>query len=149
MLLGGLWHGAAWNFVLWGAAHGSWLAAEHAVGGGAARNGWRRGLAVLVTFHFVCATWILFRAPDLERAGDFFAGFARLLPAASLATPFALSLLVLMAVGQFLPRDRVERVEAAAVRLPLWAQGALLGMVIVAVDAAGPIGIAPFIYFQF
>ena len=149
MLLGGLWHGAAWNFVLWGAAHGGWLVAEHASGRPEPRSWWARGLAVCVTFHFVCLTWILFRAPDLERVGDYLAGFARWTQPATLATPFAVTLLGLMALGQFLPRDRVERAEAAAVRLPLWVQGALIGLVMIAVDAAGPSGVAPFIYFQF
>ena len=56
---------------------------------------------------------------------------------------------VMRDTGQFLPRDRVERVEAVAVRVPLAAQGALLGLAIVAIDAIGPEGVAPFIYFQF
>jgi len=147
MLLGGLWHGAAWTFVIWGAMHGLWLAAEHALGR-AEPKGWRRALAILATFHFVCLTWIFFRAADLGRALDYLQGLAR--PAApELVTPLVLLLLGLMALGQFLPRDRVERVESAALRLPLLAQGALLGLTLVAIDAMGPEGVAPFIYFQF
>ena len=61
-LLGGLWHGAAWTFVLWGALHGAGLAVHrlwHA--SGRALPGW---LGWLVTFAFVNAGWVLFRAGD-------------------------------------------------------------------------------------
>lgn len=148
MLLGGLWHGAAWTFVIWGALHGIWLAVEHALGLREPR-GWRRALAILVTFHFVCLTWIFFRAPDLGGALAYLAGFARLAQPAELITPLIVLLLAMMAIGQFLPRHRVERAEAVATRLPFAVQGALLGLLIVAIDAMGPEGVAPFIYFQF
>ena len=65
MLLGGLWHGAAWTFVLWGALHGIGLLVER-------RLPLRLPSVVgrLVTFHFVCFGWILFRAESLGAAGD-------------------------------------------------------------------------------
>ena len=68
MVLGGLWHGAAWAFVLWGALHGaaSWSSAR-------SRGRVRApALAALVrsTFHVVVLGWILFRSPDLDVAGD-------------------------------------------------------------------------------
>jgi len=148
MLLGGLWHGANWTFVIWGGLHGLWLAGEHALNR-AAPGGWRRVAAVLVTFHFVCLTWVFFRASDLDGALDYLAGFSRLAQPSRLVTPLLLALIGLMLAGQFLPRDRVERAEAIAGRLPLALQGALLGLAIVAIDAMGPSGVAPFIYFQF
>lgn len=148
MLLGGLWHGANWTFVVWGALHGLWLAAEHALMRRDPR-GLARIAAILVTFHFVCLTWVFFRAPDLGRALDYLAGFARWDQPAMLATPLILTLLAAMVVGQFLPADRVERAERVATRLPMAVQGALLGLAIVLIDAMGPEGVAPFIYFQF
>jgi D-alanyl-lipoteichoic acid acyltransferase DltB (MBOAT superfamily) len=72
MVLGGLWHGAAWNFVAWGAFHAAGLVVHRAW---AAWNpGLRRSaawgvLATLLTFHFVCVGWVLFRAPSLGVAG--------------------------------------------------------------------------------
>jgi len=68
MLLGGLWHGAGWNFVLWGGLHGLGLAALRARAGftSARLPSW---LGVPVTFVFVCLCWIFFRASDLEHAG--------------------------------------------------------------------------------
>jgi alginate O-acetyltransferase complex protein AlgI len=148
MLLGGLWHGANWTFIVWGALHGLWLTAEHAL---LRREptGLRRAAAIFVTFHVVCLAWVFFRAPDLGRALDYLAGFARVTHPAVLVTPLIVGLLLMMAIGQFLPRDRVERAERVAIRLPLAVQGALLGLAIVAIDAMGPEGVAPFIYFQF
>lgn len=71
MGLGGLWHGASWTFVLWGIAHAIGISFSH----GLAKIPLLRSLArlpkwikVLVTFHFITATWILFRAGNLETA---------------------------------------------------------------------------------
>jgi len=79
MLLGGLWHGAAWNFVLWGAAHGTFLAVERAVGVERLYGRLPRPLRIAVVFTLVLFTWVLFRAPDLTAA---LAYFARLFGAA-------------------------------------------------------------------
>jgi alginate O-acetyltransferase complex protein AlgI len=71
MLLGGLWHGAAWNFVIWGALHGGMLALERARGK-SALYGWLPGpLRMAATFVFVLITWVFFRAPDLRSAGRY------------------------------------------------------------------------------
>jgi D-alanyl-lipoteichoic acid acyltransferase DltB (MBOAT superfamily) len=68
MLLGGLWHGANWTFVLWGAYHGLLLGAERALGAseGAAAPWWRR----LLTFHLVLLGWACFRAKDFGALAD-------------------------------------------------------------------------------
>jgi len=76
MLLGGLWHGAAWTFVIWGAYHGVWLVLHKLY-----RNltkgirGWSgywgiiwRGLAIFMTWHGVCVGWLFFRAESLGQA---------------------------------------------------------------------------------
>ena len=69
MLLGGLWHGAAWGFVLWGGLHGAALGIERLLRGRVpAPPGWARWAIV---FHVVVFGWILFRTEDLSRAGDF------------------------------------------------------------------------------
>jgi alginate O-acetyltransferase complex protein AlgI len=77
MTLGGLWHGANWTFMLWGAAHGLGIAFVHGLRRVTALR-WAtripRWLAVLLTFHFVAALWILFRAPDLATAARVAAG---------------------------------------------------------------------------
>ena len=68
MLLGGLWHGAAWNFVIWGALHGVLLALERLRGKAALYGGLPAPLRVAATFVSCSSTWVFFRAPDLPHA---------------------------------------------------------------------------------
>jgi lysylphosphatidylglycerol synthetase-like protein (DUF2156 family) len=139
--------------VIWGALHGLALVVERAT-----RERFRtsamlgpvaRAAAIVATFHFVCLTWIFFRAPDFAHAFAYLEGFARLASPVTLASPFVLVLVFGTLAAQFLPEDRVERLEAWLTRAPLALQGALLGLGIVAIDSFGPAGVAPFIYFQF
>ena len=76
MLLGGLWHGAGWTFVVWGGLHGSYLVVNHGWRALSARLGFTderpllpRPVAWLITFLAVVAAWVLFRAHDLSSAG--------------------------------------------------------------------------------
>ena len=64
MTLGGLWHGAGWNFVLWGFLHGVWMDLELATEKTRAR--WPKWLGLIITFQVVVFLWIPFRAPSLE-----------------------------------------------------------------------------------
>ncbi len=70
MLIGGLWHGASWNFVFWGGLHGAYLAVERVFGWGTHEDSPRSNLLslfrVLLTFLLVSVTWIFFRSPSLE-----------------------------------------------------------------------------------
>jgi alginate O-acetyltransferase complex protein AlgI len=68
MVLGGLWHGAAWNFVIWGALHGLFLAAERLRGKTALYGALPPALRVAGTFTIVLITWVFFRARDLPHA---------------------------------------------------------------------------------
>jgi alginate O-acetyltransferase complex protein AlgI len=76
MLLGGLWHGASWNFVVWGGLHGSLLAFERIQGKTAPY--WRLPvpLRVAITFVVLLITWVFFRAADLPAAGRYLAAMA-------------------------------------------------------------------------
>ena len=68
MLLGGLWHGAAWNFVIWGGLHGALLTAERVRGKLSLYQGFPRPIRTAVTFVLVLFTWVFFRAEDLPSA---------------------------------------------------------------------------------
>ncbi len=72
MGLGGLWHGAAWTFVIWGLFHGLLLAGERTLGlvptKGQIMPFPIRAIRILVMFHLACFAWVLFRAPDIESA---------------------------------------------------------------------------------
>ncbi len=87
MLLGGLWHGASWNFVLWGGIHGALLAGERAIG---VERLWGRLPAALRTacvFLLVSLAWVPFRAADFAATADY---FARLLGLAAVPAEAAL-----------------------------------------------------------
>ena len=82
MLLGGLWHGAGWTFVLWGGLHGTFLVINHlwhAIAGRAETlPGWRRLAGSMITFICVVFAWIPFRAPDLDTTFRLWAGMSGL-----------------------------------------------------------------------
>ncbi|MBL8447300.1 MAG: MBOAT family protein [Zoogloeaceae bacterium] len=84
MVLGGLWHGAGWNFVIWGALHGGYLVVNHAWQEACRRFPVRlpaalaRGLGIALTFLCVVVAWVYFRAPDLATAHRLLAGMAGL-----------------------------------------------------------------------
>jgi alginate O-acetyltransferase complex protein AlgI len=155
MLLGGLWHGAAWHFVAWGAWHGAGLAALRRVGsaGGAAgrprSGGLVAGIGRAATLLFVLGGWVLFRATDLGVAG-------RML--AALATPTAPEWFREAAVNLAwfgLPMLALDLAQRRA-GCPEW--GARLGFVgrtlvqgpmLFAVAAYWRREGSPFIYFQF
>lgn len=152
MLLGGLWHGAAWTFVAWGAFHGAGLilhrtwAAWAPVRGLRASRGWAL-LAPLLTFHFVCAGWVLFRAPNLTSAGEVAMALVR---GASVPTPFWVAGVVLVALlASLVSTAGLAVVRRPFARLPPVVQGVAFAVLVVVLDALGPRGVAPFIYFQF
>jgi len=149
MLLGGLWHGAAWTFVIWGGIHGSALAAER----------WLRSHLVgfrlpvwaawLITFHVVCIAWVFFRAPDLATAFDVLRGIGLSGPSPLVTLPMVFLVVVAVAI-QALPEGLWRSAEEWVVTRPVAVQGVGFGVLIVAADAAvGQQGVAPFIYFQF
>ena len=105
MLLGGLWHGAAWTFVVWGGIHGAGLARERFVrdrrtarGLGPPRDtATRRWVGRIVTFHVVCFAWIFFRADSFARAGEM---IERLFTAWGSPSPLVTTSVVLAIVAQ-------------------------------------------------
>ncbi|WP_158942744.1 MBOAT family protein [Granulicella sp. S190] len=71
MVIGGLWHGLGWTFLLWGLIHGFALTTHRIfqnIRGKRAATAWGRYLSIFVTFHFICFTWIFFRSPDVATA---------------------------------------------------------------------------------
>ncbi len=104
MLLGGLWHGAAWTFVVWGAFHGVLIVATHALARLRAFAAWveppHRGITLLkwaITFYLVTVGWVLFRAHDIEGAVAMLAdmhGLGGGLPPAAAVAPIIFGLTV-------------------------------------------------------
>jgi alginate O-acetyltransferase complex protein AlgI len=152
----GLWHGANWTFIVWGAWHGVLLLIERATGAGRGERPRARPWQ-LVTIVLVVAGWVLFRSPTLDYAFGYFAAFLR--PAGAIppdvalaAEPLALAALVFGCASALIPaswvtgvqlerpqllRNRVLRLAMAAVVLPA-------AMVLVLTGT-----FSPFLYFQF
>ncbi len=153
MLLGGLWHGAAWNFVVWGGLHGAWLAAERAAGKRSLYGGLPRVARVALTFGGVLVTWVFFRAPDLPAAGRYLAdmfGLAQAQPAAALVrgvieTPYTLLCLALAALVTWAAPQTWDWTR----RLTWPRAGLALASLALALVAMASQGYNPFIYFIF
>jgi D-alanyl-lipoteichoic acid acyltransferase DltB (MBOAT superfamily) len=155
MLLGGLWHGASWTFVIWGGLQGLYLVTHRlwaAIPSPALLRlrssvAWR-WIARLLMFHAVCAGWVFFRAQTFELA----IGVFRQLGSAgvvTLATAPALIALACGLLGQYMPALWRRTVEATMARVPVAVNGAALALGVFVIELLGPTGVAPFIYFRF
>ena len=148
MTLGGLWHGAAWNFVAWGAYQGTGLSAEHAIRGRLGRifPGWLRWF---VTFNLIVVGWILFRSTDLSLFGDYMAALVRSGPATLYSVPVVGAIILVVGL-QLLPERPMEGIELRLGRLQPLLLGAALALVVLVIGATVPSqGVPPFIYFRF
>ena len=147
MTLGGLWHGASWNFVAWGAYQGTGLAAEHRLNGRFSfLPGWFRWF---VTFNLIVLGWILFRTQDLTLFGDYMTALVTS-GEATLYTVPVVGAIALVVGLQLLPERETEGIELRIGRLNPIALGAALAIVVLIAGATVPSqGVPPFIYFQF
>lgn len=147
MLLGGLWHGAAWTFVAWGGLHGAALVLERALGVGE-RRGAARWVGMAVTFVFVCAAWVCFRSPDFATAATVLRAFLLLDAAGTGSFPGWLwQALVGLALVHAVAQGGSER--GVWRRAPDWLFAIAWGSLAAVAVAASPVGYRPFIYFQF
>ena len=153
MLLGGLWHGASWNFVLWGGFHGVLLSIERARGKRSLFSSLPRPFQIAGTFGLVTFSWILFRTTDLERARSFLADMlglgevgssAVLLDGVVLQPYYLLTLLVAAVVVWAAPQtwDWSRSISG-------WKAGMSLGLLGLALLALMTQAYNPFIYFIF
>ncbi len=156
MLLGGLWHGANWTFVVWGGLHGLYLAAERWIRDRTGVRGepvrWINRLALgLLTYALVNVTWVFFRAHTFGGAARILQGMFGLAADAEpvLATIYMIKVGVLIAcivATHWFMRDReLERVVS---RTPWWLTGLVCATMLFAVIVTQGAGTA-FIYFQF
>jgi len=159
MVIGGLWHGANWTFIVWGVIHGGGLGVERFV-----KEKWSergpiglplpvvRTLQWALTFVIVCAAWVFFRATDFGNAK---AIFGQLLTgetavgAVSRVTPTLVAVVLLSVASHFVPEEAMKKVSVAFSRVPPILQVVAGAAGLVIVQVLGPEGVAPFIYFQF
>jgi D-alanyl-lipoteichoic acid acyltransferase DltB (MBOAT superfamily) len=161
MLLGGIWHGASWAFVVWGSLHGVALVVERRLGEYRSANEPTRSGAIagwFITFHVVCLGWIFFNGGILETAGRTTSGVAlastvleRIAfgwsePSQFLTLGLVVALVGLMA-AQFVPPRVTDTLTYRFSTWPVVAQALALALVFFICDAAGDV--SEFIYAQF
>ena len=153
MLLGGLWHGASWTFVIWGGLQGSYLVVHRLWSRTRTAQSLRGSTAWtwvsrLLLFHAVCLGWVFFRSSTFADGITLLKRFGAHGPETLLTYPVAAAL-VLGLFGQYMPRVWRRTTEAVMSRLPAAANGLLLALAVYLIEILGPTGVAPFIYFQF
>ena len=151
MLLGGLWHGASWNFLIWGGYHGALLSAERAIRGGREPRrelNFLDPLRIVFTFALVTVGWVFFRAADLHQSAYVIAQMFAGPPGKSLLLPWHIGLAA-VALAVALAEERWEAVERL-MTAPAWAFAAGLAVMLFCLEVFGVIDASiPFIYFQF
>ena len=156
MFLGGLWHGAAWTFVVWGLLHGAYLAIEHALKSIIPGGSWSKTLPARlalcgITYIAVCLAWVFFRAQNFDTAMSLLSAMGGLIPVgdAVLSTREILqvSILTIALLGaHWLLRE--TRIEAVASKLPTWLVASIwtaMAFLLILNQGSGN----AFIYFQF
>ena len=150
MLLGGLWHGANWNFVIWGAFHGGILSIERLLGLAKPRErGWTPGDVprAILTFVLVCIGWVFFRAAGVH---DAMLVIGRMLHVPRGRWPIEPALMVLTGISLLAALWEEQRPLLGWVRrAPAWAVAGCLGTILFVAEVFGVDGNIPFVYFQF
>jgi alginate O-acetyltransferase complex protein AlgI len=153
MLLGGLWHGASWNFVLWGTIHGGMLAFERAQGKASAYRRLPRPIRVAMTFLIVCLAWVFFRAKTLGQGLATFASLFGLAattaasdaPAGAMYTRFHVTVFVLAAILVW----GAPNTWAFTTRLSVPRAVGAIGLLALSILLMWTQSANPFLYFQF
>jgi alginate O-acetyltransferase complex protein AlgI len=157
MLLAGLWHGAAWTFVAFGAVHGIALAVERA----ARQRRRHRGRLVappsatrqvvhrIAVFHVICLGWVFFRAESLGGAFEILGRLGSGLGPSPAITALLVAVIVAVLVVQNLPGRVLDLATASAARLGPASTAVAAAVGLLLIDVFGPEGVPPFLYFGF
>jgi len=155
-LVCGLWHGASWGFIVWGLLHGCAITIEKIlkIPQKVSTTGLRRFGGRVASFHYVCLTWIFFRAENLGSARlilkqIFFFFKVRLFPQFVSGYPLVFSLIVLGFVLHYFPDRGKNFLRRAVDRMPLPVKSLVLAAMIWLVIQVRSSAIQPFIYFKF
>jgi D-alanyl-lipoteichoic acid acyltransferase DltB (MBOAT superfamily) len=158
MVLGGLWHGANWTFLVWGALHGVGQVGGHLKRSLRARAGlpaesdarWAKVWQRFFTFQYVALGWLFFNASSMSNAS---AMLGRLVHGWGQPSPLVTPLLIATIVGviaiQYIPRDAIDRAIQLFGRQLAPVQAVALGLGLLVTTTLGQTGIQPFIYYKF
>jgi len=152
MMLGGLWHAISWCFLIWGALHGLALSVVFAWKRRRAVPSprlWPRLLGGLITFHYVCFTWIFFRAGTLPNALAILRGLGSLTWPAVNITPAFVGVMIFAAIAHCFPPNWFEKATRLTAKAPFWVQGVAMAGLILAIQTLAGRGAAPFVYGNF
>jgi alginate O-acetyltransferase complex protein AlgI len=152
MMLGGLWHGLSWTFLIWGGLHGGALAAVRLwkqARKGKKPTAWGKVAATLLTFNFVCFTWIFFNASSLGNAMTILQRIGSNTWSVGNLTLPIVGVLVLAAVAHCLPLKWLDTSAELMGRAPFWLQGAALAALVLLIQSISGRGAAPFVYGNF
>jgi alginate O-acetyltransferase complex protein AlgI len=155
MLIGGLWHGASWTFVVWGGMHGVFLVVERWVRGHRAAEpsgALHLAFGIVVTYLLTCLTWVFFRAADFTTAWEMLRamfGFGTAdpghLPSLVRATLVGVVVVAMVVIHALCRRTHIENVLAA---MSPSTRGVMLAILLFSIAIAAG-GQRAFIYFQF
>jgi alginate O-acetyltransferase complex protein AlgI len=157
MLIGGLWHGASWTFVVWGGLHGVYLAIERAVADRwpvsiLYRQRLLQPVLATATFLLVCLTWVFFRAGSFTQAISFTAAMLGLTSSPGVRviwnSDLFLTVVVMTSICSIHWVLRDTTLEVVSSRVPWWIHSMLLAMMLIAIATTSGVDRA-FIYFQF
>jgi D-alanyl-lipoteichoic acid acyltransferase DltB (MBOAT superfamily) len=156
MLLGGLWHGASWNFVFWGGLHGGalaltrmWQRARAVAPSSRAHSHIVRWVSCAATFHFVCFAWIFFRAPTFAHGVLMLARIARGAWTLEHVGPRVAVVVATALLVHWMPSGWERRSREAFVRTPAVVQGLVLAGTAIVLHLAASTRPEPFVYGQF
>jgi D-alanyl-lipoteichoic acid acyltransferase DltB (MBOAT superfamily) len=156
-LLGGLWHGASWKFILWGAMHGTVLIIEKAfnIPKSTSKSFPLKLIAGILTFHFVAFCWIFFRASDFSNAMNVISNIGAIEWSPQMwwmvLTGYQNVAIVLLIgfLWHFIPQKVQDKQLELFHKIPLVGKMVLFAVIIWVISATASSEVQPFIYFQF
>jgi len=153
MLLGGLWHGATWTFAIWGFLHGAALAATRLwwAWRGKPKQITRLGrpVAVLGTYHFVCFTWIFFRAGSVATAMELLGRIASFSVSFENVTALFAAVTLVALAALFTRKQWYHAAMDRFAATPFYVHATALVLIAMAMQRWGAAGNAPFVYSRF
>jgi alginate O-acetyltransferase complex protein AlgI len=150
--IGGLWHGASLNFLIWGLLHGTGLAVVRGwqtLRGNQPAAGVWRFVNIFVTLHFVCFAWIFFRASNVDNAIGVLSRIASLTTGLPNISGGLALILGIAAVAHYVPKKAYDFTVTLYARTPFFVQAALLAALVIGLRYLAQTGATPFIYNRF
>lgn len=151
MFLGGIWHGASWNFIFWGSLHGIGLVIERyfKLFKNVEDRLWKRWLSRVIIFNFVSFVWIFFRSPSFEKTMELLKQFSNFDMPIKIFNHFYLALLIIGMSFHFILPLRHWQLPQFILQRPRITFAIGISLLLTLISTFSPDGVSPFIYFRF